>query len=117
MRAIFSASSPTRSKIGDGLDDRDHEPQVARRRLAPGDDLVALLVDGDFELIDLGIVPDHGVAERGVAFDQGVEGLLDLLFDEPAHLQHARADFLEFGVVLPGNVGMNRFHSALRKFA
>ena len=78
--------------------------QVAGRRLAAGDDLAALLVDGHFKFVDLGVIPDDRLAERGVAAHQRGERLLDLLFHQSAHLQNLRADVLEFGVILLGDV-------------
>jgi len=79
-------------------------------RLATGDDLAALLVDGHFHLVDLGVVHDDRLTLRRVALDERPHGVIDLLFDEPAHLQHERADFFELSVVLTRNMSMNRFH-------
>ena len=91
-------------EVGDRLDDRDDEPEIARRGLPERDDPRALLVDLDLEAIDLVVVPDHPLADLAVEFREGGECAGDLLLDEPAHREHRRADVLELLVVLAGDV-------------
>jgi hypothetical protein len=72
----------------------------------------AFLVDRHFHAVDLVVLGGHRLGERGVAVHQRPDGLADLLFHQSAHLQHARADILELGVVLAGDMRVDRFHGA-----
>ena len=51
-------------EVGDGLDHRDDEAQVRRRRLARREDAAAVLVDRDFHRVDAVIVARDLLAER-----------------------------------------------------
>ena len=60
-----------------------------RHRLALGDGENRLLLDLQFERIDLVVPGDHPVGELGVALGQGIDGLGQLVFRQAAHLgQH-----------------------------
>jgi hypothetical protein len=87
-------------QVGDGLHHGHDHAQVDRRRLAPGDDVVAGLVEFDLVPVDLAIVGDHLFDQRDVAGLQAVHGALHLLLDQAAHRQHARAQALEIGIEL-----------------
>ena len=50
-------------EVVDDLADRQHHPQVDRRRLPLGDDLRALLVDADLQLVDRRLVGADGVEQ------------------------------------------------------
>jgi hypothetical protein len=47
-------------EVGDDLADAEHQAQVGGGRLALGDDVGAVVVDGFFELIDLAVGVDDG---------------------------------------------------------
>ena len=91
-------------EIGDGLDDGDDDPQVAGRRRAQRQDAAAFLVDRHLHAVDLVVVGGHRFAQAAVALDQGGDGLVQLLLDESAHLQHLVAHLLQIFVEAPGDV-------------
>ena len=82
-------------EVRDGLDDCDNHPQVTGRRRAGREDAAALLVDGDFHVVDLVVVHRHRLAERAVALDERGDRLVELLLHEAAHSQHFAANPLE----------------------
>src|SRR6202030_2491122 len=89
---------------GDGFDDGDDDPQIAGRRGTNRQDSAALLVDRQFHAIDFVVVRGNGFAQAAVAFDQGGNRLVQLLLDEPAHLQHLVAHLFQVFVEAAGNV-------------
>ncbi|MNP42212.1 hypothetical protein D3C76_1359680 [compost metagenome] len=91
-------------QLGNGLDDRHHQAQVAGGRLAFGNDAHAGLVDRHFHHIDLGITLDHPFGQFTVLVMHRGNGVGELLLHQPAHGQHLSADVLEFSVELAGNV-------------
>ena len=91
-------------EVGDGLDHGDDEPQVAGGRLAPGDDVAARLVELDLHRVHAMIVSTTLSSSAMSPDPRAVDGALDLLFDEPAHLQHGGAHGLELVVELLGSV-------------
>src|SRR5207302_8959060 len=82
-------------EVRDRLDDRDDHPQVAGGRGARGQGAAALLVDGNFHVVDLVVVHRDGLPEGAVALHERRNGLVELLLDEPAHAEHFAADALE----------------------
>jgi hypothetical protein len=73
-----------------GHPDRHHDlAQVAGHGLALGDGEDRLVLDLLLEDIDLGVAGDDPVGELGVAPDDRIDGVGELLLGEPAHLgQH-----------------------------
>jgi hypothetical protein len=61
-------------------------------------DAAAVLVDRHFHGVDLVIEPRDFLAEPPVAGVQRLDAVLQLLLDEPAHLQHPGANSLEVGI-------------------
>ena len=58
----------------------------------------------DFQRVDLVVVVHDRAAQLEVAGHERLDRELDLLLDQAAHLQHARAQRLQFGVELLGSV-------------
>ena len=99
-------------QIGDGLDDGDDDPQVARRGGAKRENPAALLVDRHLHAVDLVVLGRNRLAQAAVALDQGEDRLVQLLLHEAAHLQHLIAHLFQILVEAPGNVmgKIGRFH-------
>jgi len=91
-------------QVGDDLADRHDQAQVAGRRLALDDDVVAGAVDGHLVAVDARVVLDDLRDQRGVAGAEGLDRGEDLRLDQAAHLQHARARGVEVGLELLGDV-------------
>ena len=73
-------------------DDREHgddDAQVNGHRGLLGEHGQRLLVDLVARAVDLGVVADDGVGERGVALDERLHGALDLPVHHRAHLDDA----------------------------
>src|SRR3569833_1855207 len=99
MRPIRSASSPMRSRSVIVL----MMATIRRKSLAVGWRLVslcALLVDRDFQCIDLVIVGDDHFAEAAVSGNDRADRVCQLLFDHPAHDEYYIADVFELFVEL-----------------
>ena len=86
------------------LRDADDQAQVGGRRLTPGEDTHALLVDVALHLVDLVVDLADLLGEAGVGVDQRVDRVVDLLFHQPAHGQEVAAHILQLGVELLGDV-------------
>ena len=86
-------------EVGDGLDDRHDQAEVRRGRRTRGEDAAAIFIDRDFHRVDLVILPGHLFTKATVPAHDRLHPVLELLFDEASHLQHARPDAFEFGVV------------------
>jgi len=99
-------------EIRDGLDDGHDHPQVARRGRAQREDAAALLVDRHLHAVDLVVIGRHRFTQPAVAFDQGEDRFVKLLFDETAHLQYLSAHLFQVFVEAPGNMvaEIGRFH-------
>src|SRR3569833_1734034 len=82
-------------EVGNGLDNGDYHSQVAGSRRAGSEDAAALLVDGDFHVVDLVVIHRHGLTERAVAFDECGDGLMALLLHKPSHAEHLTANSFE----------------------
>ncbi len=110
--ADFLALVADALEVGDGLDDGDDDAQIAGRGRAHRQDAAALLVDRHLHAVDLVVVGGDRFAEAAVALDQRGDGLVQLLLDEAAHLQHLVAHLLQVLVEAPGNVvgEIGRFH-------
>ena len=81
-----SASSPTRSKSVLAFHCRHQGPQVGGGRLSAGDDLHALVVDLQLELVHALVGDPHQTGQLGVMGDKGMAGAAHLLFNDAAHL-------------------------------
>ncbi len=86
-------------EVGDGLDDRHDQAEVRGGGSARGEDAAAIFIDRNFHRVDLVILPGHLFTQATVPAHDRLHPVLELLFDEAAHLQHARPDTFEFGVV------------------
>ena len=92
---------------------------IRRRSEAAGaarrEDAAAVVVDRDFHRVDLLVAARDLLAEPAVALYQRRDGLLELLFDEAAHLQDAGAHPLQLLVVAAQDVmrQVRLFHDAL----
>ena len=75
-------------QIGDGLADRNQQPQVARGGLAAGDDGREIAVDFDFHLVDALFLLQHMGGGFFAEVRQRVNGLRNLRFNQAAHLKH-----------------------------
>src|ERR1700704_1148110 len=91
-------------EVGNRLDYRDDDTQITGRGRAGRKDPAALLVDGDFHVVDLVVVHGDGFAQRAVAFDERRHGLVKLLLHEAAHPQHFAANPLQVFVEAAGDV-------------
>ncbi|MPM67332.1 hypothetical protein SDC9_114254 [bioreactor metagenome] len=91
-------------EIGDDLADAEHQAQVGSGRLALGDDVGAIVVDGLFQVVDLAVGFDDGFDAGHFARAVGVDGGRNLGFDHAAHLQDVGTQAAEFFVELAGEV-------------
>ena len=93
-------------EVGDDLEGGGDEAQVARRGLAQGEQLEREVVDLDVEPVDRVVALDRDARERAIALGEAAHRLGDLILDEPAHLQQARAELAELALV--GSIGVQR---------
>ena len=91
-------------QIGDGLADRQHQAQIGGGRLAAQQNLGAVLVDLDFERVDLEVVDRDIFGFVEVTAREAFEHLVDVLFDQAAHRQDLRTNILQLLIELVGNV-------------
>ena len=91
-------------QISDDLADAEYQAQVGSGRLALGDDMGAVVVDGFFQIIDLAVGFDDGFDAGHFARAVGLDGRRDLGFDHAAHLQDVGAQAAELFVELAGEV-------------
>ncbi len=82
----------------------DQQAQVARGRLAAGDDRRQVAIDLDLHRVDDLFLLEHVAGDVAAEGAQGLDGLRDLRFHEAAHLQHARGDAAQLGVELGGEM-------------
>ena len=90
--------------VGDGLDDREHQTQIACGGLTPRENATALFVEIDLELIDVQIAADHRSGHVLVTGSERGNRVADLLFDHAAHREHAAAQIVEFLIELAREV-------------
>ena len=69
------------------------------RRLAPREDVGAILVDADLLGVDPVVGAYDVIGEFGVALVECRQGVADLALGEPTHRQRARAQAFEFLIV------------------
>lgn len=91
------------------------EAQIARGRLALGDDVAAVVVELDLRQVDRLVAFDHGVEQVELAAAQALDRLDHLGFRQAAHVEDATADFFEFDVVLPESVFGHVRHDPVRE--
>ena len=91
-------------QIGNGLDHRHHQPQIARRWLPARDHLAAGLVYLDLQRVDAMVVIDHPRHQLHVSADKRLDGALDLAFHQSAHLQHIGTNGFQIGIELARNM-------------
>ena len=70
------------------------------------------MVDGNFERVDARVVGDDAIGELHVAVHERIECLGNLLFYQPAHLQHVATHRFQVGVKLLRNVFSHSFSYA-----
>ena len=87
-------------EIGDGFDDGHHQAQVARRGLAPGNDVSAGVVDADLKAIHGLVEGGHGLRGIRIPGAEAEAHGLQLALHEPAHLRHHGPQLVKLGVVL-----------------
>jgi len=87
-------------EVGDRLRDRDQEAQVARGRLAPGDDGREVEVDLDLGLVDALLGGEDLGGDLAAEGDQRVDGAGDLRLDHAAHFEDAGGDAAQLGIEL-----------------
>src|SRR5262249_4753185 len=80
------------------LRDRDHKAEIARGWLAQRDDVNALAIDFDFQMIDSVVVVEHFARNLAVAFSKRVHRALERLLRFAAEQQHAIAQGTQFVV-------------------
>ncbi len=76
----------------------DDLAQIDRHRLAARDGQDRLFLDLALQRIDQGVGRDHLLGKLGVALDQRIDRLRDLLFGEPAHFGDVAREVLQVGV-------------------
>jgi hypothetical protein len=91
-------------QVGDDLADAEHQAQIGSRRLALGDDVGAVVVNGFFKLIHFAVGIDDALDAANFAGGVGIDGSGNLGFDQAAHLQHMGAQATEVFVELAGEV-------------
>ena len=85
-------------QIGRNLQRGQRLAQIERQRLAQRQQAHHLLLDVEFKLIDVR-VQRHGLfRQSGIAPDDGVDGVGELRFAHPAHLDDGRAQCFELVV-------------------
>jgi hypothetical protein len=87
-------------EVGDGLADGDEQPQVARGRLAPGDDGRQVAIDLHFHLVDRLFLRQHVRRRIAAEVGQRVDRLGDLRLDQAAHFEHAGRNAAQLGIEL-----------------
>jgi hypothetical protein len=102
-------------EVRDRLDDRNDQPQVTRCRRACREDAAALLVDLDFEVVDLEIVARNLQPEFAVPADNRCDCLRQLRLDEAAHGEDAISQVLDVLVEASRNMTSQSgcFHGGL----
>src|SRR5512143_2111341 len=90
-------------EVGDDLDRGRDEAEIAARGLPDGDEPDALLLDLHVEIVSDGITVDNLDSEVPVTLDQGPDGFLDGILNEPAHLEYPLLELFEVLFFLPGH--------------
>ena len=80
---------PHALQVGDDLDGRGDEPEIAARRLPEGEHADAVVLDLHIEGVDRAIAVDDGDRQGVVALHQGLDGFPDGVFHQASHLEHA----------------------------
>jgi len=78
------------------LDRRQDDPEIDRHRLAQRQQLHRLLLHGDVEGVDTGIVGDHLLGRLGVVLAQRHQRLCELALGQAAHLADRGAQPFQF---------------------
>ena len=100
-------------KVGDDLDDAEDQAQIDGGGLSPGDQLGALVVDDDFQRVDILVAGNDFLDGRQIAGAVGFDGGRHLILDQAAHLQDVAAQATEIFVKLARLVMQNIFHQTL----
>ncbi len=103
---------PRPFQVGIDLQSRGDQAQVARRRLVQRQQAQAHLVDLDVHAVDDVVALDDPLRLHCIAIHQGPHGVVDLLLDEPTHLQHAPAQLAKLVFVVTIDVWF-RLHEQL----
>ncbi len=98
-------------KVGRDFERGDGFAQVARHRLATGEQLDDVVIDGDIEVVDIFIVLDNFFGLSGVGVLHDFEGFGHLGFREAAHLEDEVGQLGE--VFIEGVNGMSAGHDGL----
>ena len=91
-------------EIGDDLADAEYQAQIGGGRLATGDDVRAVVVDGLFQLVDPLVGLDDVLDRVHLTGLEGIDGGGNLRLDQAAHLQDQRAHSVEVFVELAGKM-------------
>ena len=85
-------------EIRDGLDDRNQQAQIGGRGIPRREDPAAIVVDRNLHGVDPTIELRDLLAERAIPVHERARAILQLLLDEPTHMQDAGSHTLEIGV-------------------
>lgn len=91
-------------EIGNDLADAEDQAQIGSSRLTLGDQVGAVIVDGEFEVVDLAVGIDDVLDARHFAGAVGFNGRRNLGFHQTAHLQHGGTQAGQVFVELAGKV-------------
>jgi hypothetical protein len=69
--------------------------QVARQRLAKGEQAEDLLLDFDLDLVDLRVARDHGFGQGEIALGNGLDRVGKHVFRKTAHAGEITGEFLQ----------------------
>ena len=97
-------------EIGGDFQTRRDEAQILSCRLMQGEQTNAQIVDFHVQTIYFVVALDDDLRQLGIAVDQRFYSFLDLILDQPAHIENLLMELFQvFFVFL---VGMFRFHGA-----
>ena len=91
-------------QVSHNLADAQHQAQIGSRRLALGDDVGAVVVNGFFKLIHFVVGIDNALDAANFTGGVGIHRRRNLGFNHTAHLQDMGAEATEVFVELAGEV-------------
>jgi hypothetical protein len=91
-------------KVGDDLGNAEHQAQVGSCRLAPGDQVRAVVIDSLLDVVDHAVGLDDLLDAAYLTGTVGSNGGGYLGFDQAAHLQHGGTQVVEVALKLAGKM-------------